>query len=42
MICTIGYEGATPDALIATLREASIETLVDVRALASCRRPGFA
>ncbi|WP_198370827.1 DUF488 domain-containing protein [Roseomonas rosulenta] len=41
-VCTIGYEGATPDALIATLRAAGIETLVDVRALANSRRPGFA
>lgn len=41
-VCTIGYEGATPDALIAALRAAGVETLVDVRALASSRRPGFA
>jgi uncharacterized protein (DUF488 family) len=41
-ICTIGYEGATPDALLSALRGAGIETLVDVRALANSRRPGFA
>jgi uncharacterized protein (DUF488 family) len=41
-ICTIGYEGATPDALVATLRAAGVELLVDVRALANSRRPGFA
>ncbi|CAH0147320.1 DUF488 family protein [Roseomonas sp. CECT 9278] len=41
-ISTIGYEGATPAALIAALRAAGIETLVDVRALANSRRPGFA
>jgi uncharacterized protein (DUF488 family) len=41
-ICTIGYEGATPDALVATLRAAGVEVLVDVRALANSRRPGFA
>jgi uncharacterized protein (DUF488 family) len=41
-IGTIGYEGTTPDALIATLHGAGIETLVDVRALANSRRPGFA
>jgi uncharacterized protein (DUF488 family) len=41
-ISTIGYEGATPDALVAALRAAGIETLVDVRALANSRRPGFA
>jgi uncharacterized protein (DUF488 family) len=41
-LCTIGYEGTTPDALVAALRDAGIETLVDVRALANSRRPGFA
>jgi uncharacterized protein (DUF488 family) len=41
-ICTIGYEGATPDALVATLRAAGVNLLVDVRALANSRRPGFA
>jgi uncharacterized protein (DUF488 family) len=41
-ISTIGYEGATPDALVAALRAAGIEMLVDVRALANSRRPGFA
>ena len=41
-VCTIGYEGATPDALIATLRAAGVRVLVDVRALANSRRPGFA
>lgn len=39
---TIGYEGATPDRLIETLREAGVTTLVDVRELANSRRPGFA
>lgn len=39
---TIGYEGATPDALIGALRAAGVRTLVDVRALANSRRPGFA
>jgi uncharacterized protein (DUF488 family) len=41
-IFTIGYEGTTPDRLIATLREAGVTTLVDVRELANSRRPGFA
>jgi uncharacterized protein (DUF488 family) len=41
-VATIGYEGATPDRLVATLKQAGIETLVDVRALANSRRPGFA
>lgn len=40
-VATIGYEGATPDRLVAALREAGIATLVDVRALANSRRPGF-
>lgn len=39
---TIGYEGTTPDALVATLREAGVTMLVDVRELPNSRRPGFA
>lgn len=39
---TIGYEGTVPARLIGTLREAGVTTLVDVRALANSRRPGFA
>jgi uncharacterized protein (DUF488 family) len=42
VVHTIGYEGTTPAALIATLRQAGVATLVDVRALANSRRPGFA
>lgn len=42
MIATIGYETATPPRLIAALHDARIATLVDVRALANSRRPGFA
>lgn len=38
---TIGYEGTTPDALVASLREAGVTTLVDVRELPNSRRPGF-
>ncbi|WP_137126846.1 DUF488 family protein [Roseomonas sp. HF4] len=41
-VFTIGYEDATPDALLATLKRAGVATLVDVRALANSRRPGFA
>ena len=41
-VFTIGYEGATPDRLIATLQAAGVTTLVDVRELANSRRPGFA
>ncbi len=40
-IATIGYAGATQDGLITALREADVELLVDVRALANSRRPGF-
>lgn len=39
---TIGYELATPPTFIAVLQDAGVETLVDVRAAARSRRPGFA
>lgn len=38
---TIGYEGATPNALADALTSAGVELLVDVRAVANSRRPGF-
>jgi uncharacterized protein (DUF488 family) len=41
-VATIGYENATPDRLVAALREAGVALLVDVRAVANSRRPGFA
>ena len=41
-IATIGYEGATISSFRDALRDAGIDLLVDVRALASSRRPGFA
>lgn len=41
-IATIGYEGATIASFQDALRDAKIDLLVDVRALASSRRPGFA
>ena len=41
-LSTIGYELATPDRFVATLLAAGVEVLVDVRAVASSRRPGFA
>ena len=41
-VATVGYEGTTVDAFLRTLRDASVELLVDVRAVASSRRPGFA
>ena len=41
-VATIGYESTSVDEFLATLREAHVELLVDVRAVASSRRPGFA
>ena len=38
---TIGYEQAKPAAVFEELRQAKIDTLVDVRAVAASRRPGF-
>jgi uncharacterized protein (DUF488 family) len=38
---TIGYEQATQPAVLDALREAGVELLVDVRAVAASRRPGF-
>jgi uncharacterized protein (DUF488 family) len=42
MVFTIGYELATPARLLDALRGAGVTRLVDVRALANSRRPGFA
>ena len=41
-IATVGYEGATVPGFLETLREADVELLVDIRAVARSRRPGFA
>jgi uncharacterized protein (DUF488 family) len=41
-IATIGYESAAVPEFLATLRDAGIELLVDVRAVAGSRRPGYA
>lgn len=41
-VATVGYEGTTPADFLDALREAGVGRLVDVRALASSRRPGFA
>lgn len=38
---TIGYEGKTVDELLDQLNAAGIELLIDVRAVAASRRPGF-
>jgi uncharacterized protein (DUF488 family) len=41
-VATIGYEQATQDALLEVLQAAGVQLLVDVRAVAASRRPGFA
>jgi uncharacterized protein (DUF488 family) len=38
---TIGYEKATQDAVIGELARAKVQILVDTRAVAASRRPGF-
>jgi uncharacterized protein (DUF488 family) len=38
---TIGYERATPAALIGELKRAKVKLLVDTRAVANSRKPGF-
>ena len=40
-LATIGYEAATVQSFLAALRGAKVELVVDVRAVASSRRPGF-
>jgi len=40
-IFTIGYEGATVGELLAALKDAHVERVIDVRALPLSRRPGF-
>jgi uncharacterized protein (DUF488 family) len=41
-IATIGYEGATVAGFLEALQTERVELLVDIRAVASSRRPGFA
>ena len=38
---TIGYEGKTIEELLDRLQESSVALLIDVRAVAASRRPGF-
>jgi uncharacterized protein (DUF488 family) len=38
---TIGYQLALPDAVLGELKRAKIDLLVDIRAVAASRRPGF-
>ena len=40
-IFTIGYEGATQAELVAVLKDAGVELVIDVRAVPNSRRPGF-
>lgn len=41
MLNTIGYEGASLDDFIATLKEAEVQVLIDVRDRAQSRKKGF-
>ena len=40
-LCTIGYEGATIVSVLDALRAEGVALLIDVRAVASSRKPGF-
>jgi uncharacterized protein (DUF488 family) len=40
-LLTIGYEGCTIDGVLATLKQAGVGLLIDVRAVAASRKPGF-
>ncbi|WP_374467767.1 DUF488 family protein [Phenylobacterium sp.] len=40
-LATIGYESETQDAVIRRLKDAGVEVLIDVRAVAASRRAGF-
>jgi uncharacterized protein (DUF488 family) len=40
-LATIGYEGTTIDQVVGVLRDATVELLVDVRAVPQSRKPGF-
>ena len=42
VLATIGYQEATVASFLRELREAGVQLVVDVRAIASSRRPGFA
>ena len=41
-LATIGYEGATVAGFLDALRTHGVDLLIDVRAIAGSRRPGFA
>jgi uncharacterized protein (DUF488 family) len=40
-LLTIGYEGCTIDGVLKTLKDARVGLLIDVRAVAASRKPGF-
>ena len=40
-LATIGYENDTQPQMIARLKDAGVETVIDVRAVASSRKAGF-
>ena len=40
-LATIGYEGASLSAVIGKLKKAGVDLVIDVRAIAASRRPGF-
>lgn len=40
-LLTIGYEGCTIDGVLDALRTAAVDVLIDVRAVAASRKPGF-
>jgi uncharacterized protein (DUF488 family) len=40
-LATIGYEGCTINTVLTTLRDAGVGLLIDVRAVAQSRKPGF-
>ena len=40
-IATIGYQAATMQSFLRSLTDAKVDLLVDIRAVASSRRPGF-
>lgn len=41
-LATVGYEATTAEELLGTLRHAGVDLVIDVRAVARSRRPGFA
>ncbi len=42
VVASIGYEGTSMPQFLHALRDAGVQLLIDVRAVASSRRPGFA